>query len=206
MQTDLRLVHKQHIGLVVLHQHSEQDGQHLLLTARQLVGHQRLANLRETDLVLRPHDLLARLFEELVDDILESLLGLRQMLGGIGIALLQFGNDTVADVHLVVQILTLKVIQLEVESRRDASIHMTHRTQIQHGTVQRTDEVETDVRCVLGFYRDMYALQQMVNDVAIRIDTLHHPIQDGRLAHTIDTAEHVDMRIQLPHDVFLTAP
>ena len=171
-----------------------------------MVGHQRLANLRETDLILRAYDLLARLFEQLVDDILESLLGLRQMLGGISIALLQFGNDTITNVHLVVQILTLKVIQLEVESRRDASIHMTHRTQIQHGAVQRTDEVETDVRGVLGFYRDVHALQQMVNHVAIRIDTLHHPIQDGRLAHTIDTAEHVDMRIQLPHDVFLTAP
>ena len=159
MQADLRFIHKQHIGLVVLNQYGEQDSQHLLLTARQLIGHQRLTNLREADLVFRSYDFLARLFEKLVDDILETLLGLRQMLGGIGIALLQFGNDTVADVHLIVQILTLQVIQLEVESRRDACIHMTHRTQIQHGTVQRADEVETDVRSILRFHRDVHALQ-----------------------------------------------
>ena len=32
MQAYLRLVHKEHIGLLVFHQHREQDGQDLLLT------------------------------------------------------------------------------------------------------------------------------------------------------------------------------
>ena len=115
MQRHLRLVHKEHVRLIVLHEHCQQDGQHLLLATRQLIGHQRLTNLGETDLVLRPHDGLTRLRKEIVDDILKAAFLLRQMLGRISMTSLQFRDDTVADIHLIVEILPLQVIELEIE-------------------------------------------------------------------------------------------
>ena len=115
VQAHLGLIHKEHVGVVVLHQHGQQDGQHLLLTTRQLIRHQCFANLREPYLVLRPDYLLARFLEQFVHHVLESLLRFRQVLCGIRIALLQFFDNAVAYVHLIVQILALQVIQLEVE-------------------------------------------------------------------------------------------
>ena len=45
MQRNLRLIQKQHVILIVLHQYRQQHHKHLLLTTRQLIGHQRLTNL-----------------------------------------------------------------------------------------------------------------------------------------------------------------
>ena len=132
MQTHLRLIHKENIGLLVFYQYCQQDGKHLLLTTRQLVGHECLSNLRESYLVLRPNDFLPRLFKQFIHDVLETFLRLRQLLGSIGITLLQFRNDAVADVHLIVQILTLQMVQLEVECRRDALVHQIHGIYIEH--------------------------------------------------------------------------
>ena len=105
VQAHFRLVHEEHVGLPVFHQDGEHDGQHLLLAARQLIGHERFANLREAYLVLRPHNLLARFAKEVVDDVLEHLLRLAYLLSllcRIGRAALQSGNHLVADVHLIV--------------------------------------------------------------------------------------------------------
>lgn len=206
VQRHLGLVHEEHVGLAVFHEHGEQDGQHLLLAAGELVGHQCLADLREAYLVLGTHNLLAGFGEQLVDDVLEPLLGLRQLLRGIGIALLQFGNDAVADVHLIVEVFALQVVQLEVECRGDAGVHMAHRLQVQHGGVQRADDVVADVRCVLGFHQQVDTFEQVVGHVAVRVDALHHLVQDGRLAHAVDAAQHVDVRVECPDDVLLAAP
>lgn len=45
VQADLRLVHKEHVVLVVFHQYGEQYGKDLLLTAGELVGDECLADL-----------------------------------------------------------------------------------------------------------------------------------------------------------------
>ena len=206
VQRHLGLVHEEHVGLAVFHEHGEQDGKHLFLAAGELVGHQCLADLRESYLVLGTHNLLAGFGEQLVDDVLEPLLGLRQLLRGIGIALLQFGNDAVADVHLIVEVFALQVVQLEVECRGDAGVHMAHRLQVQHGGVQRADNVVADVRRVLGFHQQVDTFEQVVCHVAVRVDALHHLVQDGRLAHAVDAAQHVDVRVECPDDVLLAAP
>ena len=136
VQAHLGFVHEQHVGLSVLHEHRQQDCQHLLFAAAQLVGHQSLANLRETDFVLRAYNLLTRFLKEVIDHVLEAFLRLRQLLCGICVSLLQFDDDTVADVHLVIQILPLQVVQLEVERRRDARIHVRHRVEVKYWRIQ----------------------------------------------------------------------
>ena len=80
METHLRLVHEEDIRQVVLHEDGKEDGEHLLLTAGELIRHERLANLREAYLVLRAHNLLARLAEQVVNEVLEPLLRCRQLL------------------------------------------------------------------------------------------------------------------------------
>ena len=123
----LWLIHKEHIWLVILYQHREQDGKYLLLTTRQLIRHQCLTDLRETDLVLRTYNLLARLREQVIDNILEALLLHRQLLGRIRITCLQLRDNTITDIHLIIEILTLQVKKLEVERRGDTGIDMRHR-------------------------------------------------------------------------------
>jgi hypothetical protein len=46
----------------------------------------------------------------------------------------------------------------------------------------------------------------VVDDIAIGIDTLHHPIQDGGLSHAVDATQDIDMGIEIPDDVFLSTP
>ena len=71
MQANLRLIHKKDIVLVVLDEHGKQNGKNLLLTTRQLIRHKRLPYLRETNLILRPDNLFARVSKEIIHNILE---------------------------------------------------------------------------------------------------------------------------------------
>ena len=176
VQAHLRLVHEEHVGLLVFHKHRQQDGQHLLLATRQLVGHQRLTHLREAYLVLRADYLLARLLKQVVHHVLKAPLGLRQALGGIGVALLQRLDDAVADVHLVVQILALQMVQLEVECRPYACVHHVQRLVVEHGRVERTYHVVANMRGILRLCRDVYTLQQVVHQVAVRRYATEHLI------------------------------
>ena len=121
-------------------------------------------------------------------------------------SLLQLLDDAVADVHLIVQVLTLQVIELEVEGRADAGIHHVQRLVVEHGRIQRTDNVEADMCGVSRLYLDMHPLQQVVDDVAVAVYTLHYLVQDGTLAHTVDAAQDVHLSVQFPHHVFLPAP
>ena len=82
------------------------------------------------------------------------------MLGSVGIALLQFGNDAIADVHLIVEILTLQVVKLQVEQRTAAHPGKGRQSLAHHGiafrqrlrdvAIQRTDDVEADMGGVVG--------------------------------------------------------
>ena len=206
VQRHLGLVHEEHVGLPVLHQDGQQNGQHLLLTRRQLVGHQRLANLREAYLVLRAHYLLAGLLEQVVHQVLKALLRLRQLLGSLSVALLQLADDAVAYVHLIVQVLTLQVVQLEVQSRPYARIHHVQRLVVKHGRVQRADDVVTHMGGIRGNGRNVHPLEQVVLQVTIGADAAEHLVQYGRLAHAVDAAKDVHMRVELPYNVLLAAP
>ena len=120
--------------------------------------------------------------------------------------LLQLLNDTVADVYLIVEILPLEVEDLEVERRADTAIHHVQRLIVEHRRVERTDDVEADVRGISGLHIYMYSLQQVVDDVAVGVHTLDDLVEDSALAHTIDTAQDIHLPVQFPHHVFLPAP
>ena len=128
------------------------------------------------------------------------------MLGGIGIACLQLGNDAVADVDLIVEILALQVVELEVEGRADARVHKIHCLDVKHGRVERADDVVADVGGIGRLYGQVDTLDEVVQQVAIGVDTAEHLVEDGRLPHPIDAAEDVDMGVELPQDMLLAAP
>ena len=206
MERHFGFIHEEHVGLVILHQHGEQDSQDLLLAARQLIGHQRLTDLREPYLVLRPDDLLAGIREQVVDDVLEAALLLRQLLGGIGMPMLQLLDNTVADVHLIVEVLPLQVEELEVECRADTGVDHVQRLVVEHGRVERADDVETDMRGIGRLHIDMDPLQKVVDDVTVGVHTLDDFVEDGALAHTVDTTQDIHLTVQFPYHVFLPAP
>lgn len=49
VKADFRLIHKEDIRLVVLHQHGKEDGENLLLTSRELIRRELLTYLVEAD-------------------------------------------------------------------------------------------------------------------------------------------------------------
>ena len=113
MKTHLGLVHEEYIVLIVLNEHGEKDGKHLLFTTRQLIWHEHLTNLSEGNLVLGAYESLARLGKESVEHVLKLLLRFGNLLcldGCVGVSTLQHIDDTVADVHLLVELLPLMLV------------------------------------------------------------------------------------------------
>ncbi len=209
VQTHLRLVHEEHIGLAVLYEHGEQYDEHLLLTARQLVGHQHLSNLRESYLVLRADYLFPRLGEKVIDQVLKFLFGLAELLrlsGSLGGAFLQGLNHAVADIHLIVEVLSLELVDLPIQLRDESGVYPTRNLAAHQRPVERADDVEADPLGLLRLDAEMDPLEQMARKLTTVGETAHHFVQDGALAYPIDAAENVDPAVQLPADVLLSAP
>ena len=173
MKAHLWFVHKEYIVLIVLNEHGEQDGKHLLLTTRQLIGHEHLTNLSEGNLVLGAYESLARLGKESVEHVLKLLLRFGNLLclgGCIGVSTLQHIDDTVADVHLIVEILALKLVELPVEFGDYRGIHnFVYRLTTDKRTVHTADKVVANPTCILGHHLKTYALER----VARKLPSLH---------------------------------
>ena len=182
-----------------------------------MVGHQRLTDLCEADLVLRTDQLLAGLREQVVHDVLEAFLLHRQLLGRIRIPLLQLGDDTVADVHLIVEEFPLQMVQLEVEERETSTYGSQSRERLTHIVltfreglgdvrVQRADHVVADPFRILRHHFEFHPLQHVRGKLPAGGETLHHLVQDRTLTLAVTAAEDVHLSVQLPHHVLLSAP
>ena len=117
MQTDFGFVHEQNVVLIVLYEHCQQYHEHLLLTARQLIRHQSLTDLREAYLVFGAYNLLSRLRKQVVYDVLKAFLGQREVVSfgrSVGFSALKTAYYPVAHVYLVVQVLAFQQMKLEI--------------------------------------------------------------------------------------------
>ena len=97
-------------------------------------------------------------------------------MGSLSIASLQFSDDAVTHVNLIVKVLTLQLIQLEIECRRDEWIDAIHRCKVEDWAVERTYDVESYVCGILWRRLDMDPLQDVINYVTRMADTLYHLI------------------------------
>ena len=209
VETHLGLVHEEHVVLPVLDEHGKQDDQHLLLAAGELIRHERLADLFEANFVLRAHDLLACLGEEVVDEILELPLRLADalgLLGSLGCGLLQGLDHAVADIDLVVEILPLQFVDLPVEFGDEGGVDLVRYLRTHQRAVERADDVETYPACFLRRHTQADPLDGMARQLAATGQAPHHLVEDGTLSHTVDAAQDVDLSVQLPADVLLAAP
>ena len=98
------------------------------------------------------------------------------------------------------------MVELEVESRQDAGVDMSHRIQIKHRRVEGAYDVEAYPLGILGDDVEMDAFQQMRRKLAAYRQALHHLVQDGTLALSVAAAEDVHLPVQFPDDMFLAAP
>ena len=182
MQAHFGFVHEEHVVLSVLDEHGEQDDEHLLLAARQLIRAQNLAYLREAYLVLSAYDSLARLREEVVDEVLECLLRSRDALrlkGGIGTSVLQTRNDAVADIDLIVEIFALQEEELHVEfggKIAQRSVELADSIEIPQRTVERTYNVVAYPLGIVGLHLQPDALEHVARKLATCRKSLHHLI------------------------------
>ena len=201
MEAHLRLVHEEDIRFIVFDEHREEDGEDLLLATRQLIGDEGLTHLRETDLVVGAHDLLPRVGEERVHDILELLLRLREflcLLSRRGSPLLQHGDHPVADVHLIVEIFALELVELPVELCGERHVELRHHLRIDERAVEGPDDVEAQPVGIRRTDLQMDAFEQMRRKLATGGETFHHFVEDRRLTHAVDATEDVDTTVEVP--------
>ena len=159
--------------------------------------------------------MLAGVSEQVVDHVLKAALLLAELLGSLRIAGLQLGNHAVANVHLIVQILALQMIQLEVEQASsptpDDGQHLPQHAflvgkHLREAAVERADHVVANPAGVLGHHFQLDALEHVAGELAALGQAFHHLVNNGALALPVDAAEDVHPRVQLPHDVLLPAP
>ena len=151
MERDFGFIHKEHTTAVVLHQNSEQDDQQLLLARRELVGIERVSILFEEDFVALAENLLARLAEEFIDEVLKLGLGQRDGCGLFGMSRGEALDDAVAHIHLIVEVATLKLIELPVEFRFHVLVrHLLHQVAVQQRTVEATNDIIMDIGGIFG--------------------------------------------------------
>ena len=145
------LVHEEYARAVVLHQDGEEDNEQLLLARRELVGIERVSILFEEDFVALAENLLARLAEEFIDEVLELGFGLRDDCSLFGMSRGEALDDAVTHVHLIVEVPTLELIELPVEFRLHVLVrHLLHQVAVQQRAVEAPYHVVMDVGGIFG--------------------------------------------------------
>ena len=123
VERDFGFIHQQGIWFSVLHQYGQQDGKHLLLTAGELVGCNHLGGsvtvcLHKLDFVALPVNLLVCVGKQFVNHVLKLLFGrthLRSLHLVVGVSAGQQFDDTVADIHLIVEEPLLQTVDLPIQ-------------------------------------------------------------------------------------------
>lgn len=205
VQGGFRLIHEKHAMVTVAHQDSQQDDEHLLLTGRKLVGQKAFIILIEHDVVAFAIYLLAGIAEEAVYHILEFPFGKRK--GGSHAALLlvtakQFYH-LVADVHLIVQIATLKQIKLPVQFRPDIGIsHAGSKIAHDEWPVVTANYIvgnKCRLRIIEGYaYSVLFVTLHSTRRLLQIID---RTVQDGCLPHPVDARQDIDIGTQFSRNI-----
>lgn len=122
VERDFGLVHEKGVWLSVLYQYSEEDGEHLLLSARKLVGCDNLCcivhGLDELYLVALAVDFLVRVCKQFVDHVLKLLFGRTDLCCLLLVFRVSAGeqfDDAIPDVDLVVEETFLQTVNLPVK-------------------------------------------------------------------------------------------
>ena len=165
--------------MVVLHQHGKEDSENLLLTSRELIRRELLTYLVEADFVGSTDDGLAGILEKTIYDILEHSLRFAQLLsleGGIRFATLKHGDDAVADVHLIIQILALQLEELPVEFGNQSKVYLVDHLCIHQWSVYRSDYIIANPLRLLRLHLQMHALDHVTRKFTASRQTLYHLI------------------------------
>ena len=165
--------------MVVLHQHGKEDGENLLLTSRELIRRELLTYLVEADFVGSTDDGLAGILEKIIYHILEHLLRFTQFLsleGGIRFAALKHGDDAVADVHLIIQILALQLEELPVEFGNQGKVYLVDHLGIHQWSIYRADYIISNPLCLLRLHLQMHTFDHVTREFTASRQTLYHLI------------------------------
>ena len=213
MQACFGFVHEKHVGLSVFSQHGEQDDEHLLLAARKQIRLQRLVILYEIQFVALSVDAFSRLPEEIVHQVLEMRFNHGRFSGlspRFWVARRKQFNHAVRHVDLIVEVSALKLIELPVEFRRDASVRqLVELFDIDEASVETAYDVIMNARGISRLEVDFHAQAHPFDDFSRRwnvAQVLDEAVEDGALSGAVAAAEHVDIRAHVPHDVFVATP
>ena len=168
-----------------------------------------LTYLVEADFVGSTDDGLAGILEKIIYHILEHLLRFTQLLsleGGIRFATLQNGDDAVADVHLVIQILALQLEELPVEFGNQGKVYLVDHLGIHQWSIYRADYIISNPLCLLRLHLQMHTFDHVTREFAASRQTLYHLIQYSTLAHAVYTTQDIDTAVEVPKNMFGTAP
>ena len=209
VQAYLGFVHEEDVRQLVLHESREQDEQHLLLTAGEHVGREPFLPLEEENLVAVTVDALARLGKETVEDVLELLLLARYLLRlalCVGVSLREEGHDALALVDLVVKIAPLQEVELHIEFGGNLHLHnLVHDLAAHDRAVETAYDIKAHAVTTVRSEGQLHTARLTLR-LADFQQAAYHTVEDGTLAYPIHTAQDVDARTEVPHDVPVPVP
>ena len=119
-------------------------------------------------------------------------------------------NHAVRHVDLIVEVSALKLIELPVEFRRDASVRqLVELFDIDEASVETAYDVIMNARGISRLEVDFHAQAHPFDDFSRRwnvAQVLDEAVEDGALSSAVAAAKHVDIWTHVPHDVLVAAP
>ena len=102
--------------------------------------------------------------------------------------------------------MALQLVELEIEFGVEVDVNdARHHVARDDGTVKRTYDVDIDSRRLGGVKRERHSVATLGKTVYAG-EVLHYARQYGALAHSVDSAQYIDIFAQVPLDMMKTAP
>ena len=113
-------------------------------------------------------------------------------------------DDAIADIHLIVQVSTLELIELPIKLGLDILIrHLLHQITMEKRSVETTDDI---VMNAIGIFRrkdKAHVGREVISQLSPfeQVERIDGLVENRTLASPIDSTEDVHIRLQFPRDV-----
>ena len=213
VQRHLWFVHEEHIGLAILRERGEENDEHLFFSRRKHVGRKHLFVLEKAQFIAFAVDAFARFGKEFVHQIQKMRLSFGSGSSFFACRFASAGeesNHAVADVHLIVEISALQLIELPVEFGHHLSFGKgSHAFACHHLSIHRAHHVIAYALSISGKKVELHAQSRSEVQFARSGEAahlLHHARKDGAFSCAIFSTQHIHVGAQLPDDVLVSAP
>ena len=194
---------------VVLHEHCQQNHEHLLFTGREFVWKQQFSVLIEGYVIPTAVYLFAGVAEKFVNHILKTTFGKGEGGGFAALFLVIAGkhfDHLIADIDLIIEIAALQQIQLPVQFGLHVLVcHACREVTHNQGAVVAADHIVWDIsRCGIikeEVYSVLCVAFHFTGELYVAgklFEVSHRTVQNSGLSHSVDAGKDIHIRTQIP--------